>query len=87
MKAYREQIAVWAALIVLTAITWGVSYLRLGLMNVVVALVIASAKASLVALFFMRLKGEGRLVWAFALTPLFFLALIIIGTLADTLSR
>jgi cytochrome c oxidase subunit 4 len=53
----------------------------------VFALLIASAKASLVALFFMHLKGESRLVWGFALVPIFFLALILAGTLIDTMLR
>ncbi len=78
---------VWAALIVLTAVTWGVSYLHLGVFNAVVALFIASIKASLVALFFMHLKDERELVWAFALFPLAFLGLIILGTLTDTMFR
>ncbi len=77
----------WAVLMVLTAVTVAVSYVHLGMMNVVVALLIASAKASLVALFFMHLREETRLVWGFALTPLFFLVLIIAGTLTDTLFR
>ncbi len=72
---------------VLTAVTVAVSYVHLGMMNVVVALLIASAKASLVALFFMHLREETGLVWGFALTPLFFLVLIIAGTLTDTLFR
>jgi len=83
----RTYIVVWGALIVLTAVTVAVSYVHLGLMNVVVALLIASAKASLVALFFMHLRYESRLVWGFALTPIFFLVLIIAGTLSDTLFR
>ncbi|OGP80770.1 MAG: cytochrome-c oxidase [Deltaproteobacteria bacterium RBG_16_64_85] len=84
---YGIYVAVWAGLLVLTAATVAVSYLDLGLMNVVVALLIASAKASLVALFFMHLKFENRLVWTFALVPIFFLVLIIGGTLSDTLFR
>ena len=80
-------IAVWAALVVLTAATVAVSYVHLGMMNIVVALLIASVKASLVALFFMHLRRESRLVWGFALTPVFFLVLIIAGTLSDTLFR
>ena len=81
----RTYIVVWGALIVLTAVTVAVSYVHLGLMNVVVALLIASVKASLVALYFMHLRYESRLVWGFALTPIFFLVLIIAGTLSDTL--
>lgn len=80
-------IAVWAALVLLTAATVAASYMQLGMMNVVVALLIASVKASLVALFFMHLRYDSRLVWGFALTPVFFLALIIAGTLSDTLFR
>jgi cytochrome c oxidase subunit 4 len=83
----RVYLAVFAGLLALTVITVLVSYLDLGLMNVVVALLIASVKASLVALFFMHLKGESRLVWGFALVPILFLALIILGTLVDTQLR
>jgi len=87
MSAYRTYIIVWIALLILTVLTWGVSYINLGMGNVAVALLIASLKAALVALFFMHLRFENRLVWAFALVPLLFLALIIFGTLADTMSR
>ncbi|HAM32909.1 MAG TPA: hypothetical protein DDX05_01800 [Deltaproteobacteria bacterium] len=83
----RTYFAVFAALLLLTVVTVLVSYVDLGLLNVVVALLIASVKASLVALFFMHLKGENRLVWGFALVPIFFLALILLGTLTDTMLR
>ncbi|MGE5285106.1 MAG: cytochrome C oxidase subunit IV family protein [Actinomycetota bacterium] len=85
--ARRAYFIVYAALIVLTVVTVLVSYVNLGLLNVVVALLIASVKASLVALFFMHLKSEDRLVWGFALVPIAFLALIILGTLVDTMLR
>ena len=87
MAHYKTYIIVWASLIVLTAVTWMVSYLHLGLFNPVVALLIASIKASLVALFFMHLRKENELVWAFALFPIGFLMLIILGTLADAMFR
>ncbi len=83
----RTGIAVFVALLLLTVVTVLVSYVDLGLWNVVVALLIASAKAFLVALFFMHLKGESRLVWGFALFPILFLSLILIGTLVDTMLR
>jgi len=84
---YGIYLAVFAALLVLTGATVAVSYLDLGVMNVAVALLIASLKASLVALFFMHLKFENKLVWAFALVPIFFLVLIVGGTISDTLYR
>jgi len=56
--------AVLAALLFLTVLTVGASYIHFGsgMANVIIALVIASLKASLVALFFMHLSGTGRSV-------------------------
>ena len=86
-SAYGIYVVVWGGLVLLTGVTVAVSYVNLGVMKVVVALLVASVKASLVALYFMHLKSESRLVWGFALTPVFFLVLIVAGTLADTLFR
>lgn len=86
-QGYGIYVIVWGGLILLTVLTVAVSYANLGVMNIVVALLIASVKASLVALYFMHLKSESRLVWGFALTPIFFLVLIVAGTLSDTLFR
>jgi cytochrome c oxidase subunit 4 len=87
MGSRKTYILVWAALLLLTASTLGLSYVRLGAWNVAVALAIASVKASLVGLWFMHLRKESPLVWAFALVPLLVLALIILGTFSDTLFR
>lgn len=87
MRAYKTYIIVWLILLFLTVATVSVSYMQLGVFNAVAALLIASVKASLVALYFMHLRYEKELVWAFALFPIGFLALIIAGTLTDTLFR
>ncbi|HEX9860544.1 MAG TPA: cytochrome C oxidase subunit IV family protein [Nitrospirota bacterium] len=87
MKDYRIYFIVWGSLLALTFVTWRVSYIDLGVLNVVAAMVIASVKASLVALYFMHLRNESRLVWGFALFPLVFLSLMIFGTLSDVLFR
>src|SRR5262249_7313031 len=50
--------AIFATLIVLTIITVAVSYVDLGSANTVVAIVVATIKASLVALFFMHLRHD-----------------------------
>ena len=73
----RGYIAVFVALLVLTLVTVGVSYLRMPIMpTVVVALAIAAAKGALVAMFFMHLKGERPMVhWALGLTAVLFVAL------------
>ena len=87
MAAYRNYIIVWATLLVLTGVTVAVSFMELGLWNATAALSIASLKAALVAMYFMHLRHEIKLVLGFALFPLLILALIIVGTLTDTLYR
>ena len=74
----RGYLMVFGALLVLTLVTVGVSYLDLPeAETVTVALVIATIKASLVAMFFMHLKGERPMVkWPLALTAFLFVALL-----------
>jgi cytochrome c oxidase subunit 4 len=88
MTTCRTYIVVWILLLALTVVNWTISYLDIGSsMHVVAALVIASFNASLIALFFMNLRNEKKLVLMFALFPLAFLSLVIAGTIADVLSR
>ena len=72
---------------IFTAITVYVSYINFGVMNIVIALVIASIKATIVALYFMHLKFEDSITWVFALFPLSLLALLIAMTITDTFTR
>jgi cytochrome c oxidase subunit IV len=71
---------VFGALMVLTIITVGVSYLELATpMAVTVALIVAVVKGSLVALFFMHLAHERKVIyWALALTVIFFVFLMFV---------
>ena len=80
-------IIVWVALMILTGITVWVARHDFGVLNIVVALGIASIKASIVALFFMHLKYEDKLTWTFAVYPLFLLALLIGLTASDVFYR
>ncbi len=84
---YTTYLLVWLALMVLTGITVWVSYLHFGVFNIVVALLIASIKASLVALYFMHLKFEDKTTWIFVLYPIVLLALLIGLTAADVFFR
>src|SRR5215216_2231506 len=75
IKAHvRIYLMVFGALMVLTLVTVGVSYLHIPRAPAVaVALTIASVKALLVATFFMHLKGERRIIyWSLYLTAVFF---------------
>ncbi|MDQ5857597.1 MAG: cytochrome C oxidase subunit IV family protein [Acidobacteriota bacterium] len=79
--------AVFAALLVLTAITTAVAFVDLGPWNTVVALGIAFLKATLVALFFMHVRYSTRLTQITVAGGLFWLAILIVLTLSDFLSR
>jgi cytochrome c oxidase subunit 4 len=79
-KHVRIYITVFAALAALTVITVGVSYLRLPtLPAVVLALLIATVKGSLVACYFMHLISERKMIYAtLILTAVFFVVLMTI---------
>jgi cytochrome c oxidase subunit IV len=79
---------VWAALLVLTFTTYEVALIDLGPFNSVVALVIASIKATLVALFFMHVwHASEKLTKLVIVAALFFLMLLLGLTMADYVSR
>ena len=83
----RTYLAVWVGLLVLTVITVKVSYFNFGIMNLVVAMGVATLKASLVVLFFMHLKYDEKfnaIVFGASLT---FLTIFFVLTLADTMER
>ena len=80
-------VGIWLALLVLTAITVGITRLDLEGYKVLAALTIACAKAGLVIAFFMHMKYEGRLLrWLLFLT-LATLAVFIGFTFFDVLYR
>ena len=81
IKAHvRVYMMVFGALAVLTVVTVLAYFIHLPIhLAIALALLIASVKASLVALFFMHLKGEVRAIfWTLLLTATFFIVLITI---------
>ena len=83
----KQYAGVLATLLVLTAITVGASRIDFGEGNVVIAMVIATIKGTIVALFFMHLRHD-KPVNAIAFTSsLFFLALFLGFCLIDAKSR
>lgn len=84
LKVY---LAVGVSLFVLTLVTVAVSFVDFGGFNLVVAMLIASFKGSLVALYFMHLKYDNKLYLSIFLISLIFLAIFIIFTMFDTLNR
>jgi cytochrome c oxidase subunit 4 len=80
--------AVFIALLIGTGLTVYASGLDLGPLNGPVALTIASIKATLVALFFMHIKGASeKLTKLVVISALFFLLLLLGLTMADYATR
>ena len=86
-KSVRTYYTIFGALMVFTVITVAVSYLHLPIaMAIFVALVVATIKGSLVALFFMHLLHERKVIyWVLALTLIFFIFMMFVplGTNLD----
>jgi cytochrome c oxidase subunit 4 len=77
-KHVRVYITVFVALMVLTIITVGISYLDLSVpLAVTVALFVAIVKGSLVAGFFMHLVSEKKLIYAVLVLTIVFFAVLL----------
>ena len=79
--------AVFAALMVGTAITVAVAFVDLGALNNVVMLGIAMTKATLVVLYFMHVRWSTRLTWVIAASGFFWLLILFGLTMQDYLTR
>jgi caa(3)-type oxidase subunit IV len=79
--------SVLIALLILTIITVGVSRIDFGAANMLIAMFIASIKASLVIAFFMHVKWDTAINKIVFLSSFLFLSLLFIFTLADQATR
>lgn len=79
----KTYLTVFIALLILTAITVGIAQYDFGSLNLVIAMFVASMKASLVILVFMHLKYENPITWLYAFFPVFLLFLLIGGVFID----
>lgn len=80
-------LAVFGALMVLTAITVAVAFVDLGALNNVVMLGIAIFKATLVVLYFMHVRYSTRLIPVVALGGFLWVFLLFGFTMADYMTR
>jgi cytochrome c oxidase subunit IV len=81
-------VTIWIALMCLTVITAGVSFIDLGSFNTVVALSIATFKAILVVLVFMHVKYTSeKLTKTVVISAIFFLFLLLALSMADYTTR
>jgi cytochrome c oxidase subunit 4 len=80
-------VAILFALLIGTALTVWASFIDLGPWNPVIALAIATTKASLVVLFFMGVKYSSKLTKLTVFAGIFTFLILISLTLADYISR
>lgn len=83
----KTYLLVGVALLILTATTVAISFIHFGAFNLVIAMLIASVKAVLVALFFMHLLYDNKLFMAIFSISLIFVSVFIILTMFDTMER
>ena len=83
----RIYFTIFAILLTLTFLTVAVSFKNLGEMNIVVAVGIAVVKATLVVLYFMHVRYSDRMTWVVVITGFGFLAILLVLTLTDYLTR
>lgn len=83
-KHVQVYVRVFLALAALTAVTVGISYLHMPILwGIVIALVIATFKSSLVAAFFMHLVSEKKIIlWLLGIAVPLALFLLVIPVLS-----
>ena len=87
VSSLKLYVAIFCALIAFTLLTVGASNIHLGKFNLVVAVVIASMKASLVVLFFMHLRYDNKFNSMILIVSLMFIGVFFAYTLNDTEHR
>jgi len=84
---FKIYTVIFAMLLMLTLITVDVATYNFGLMNIYIALAVATVKATLVILYFMHVKYAPPLVGVFAAAGFIWLAILLTFTLSDFLTR
>ena len=87
VPSVRTYVTIWAILTFMTFATYYIAQIDLGEWNIVIALLIAFFKMSLVVLFFMNLKAENPLTKLFSAAGFFWMVLLLGQTALDYISR
>ena len=78
---------IFGCLMVLLFMTWAAAQVDLGILNVPIAVGIATIKAVLILLFFMHVKYGSRLIWLFSSAAFVFVGITFFVTFADYMTR
>lgn len=85
--APRTYLGVFAALVLLTALNVGLSFINMGAFNGAFALTIAVVEAGLVVLFFMHVRYSSRVLKLTIVAGIFTLAVLMTMSMSDYISR
>lgn len=83
----RTFVLVWLVLTMMTVLTWSVAYIDMGPFNIVVAMLVALFKMSLVVWFFMNVRRDNPLTKLFVGAGFLWLLILLALTLGDYKSR
>jgi cytochrome c oxidase subunit 4 len=87
MPSLATYYKIFALLMILAFATTAIAFVDLGIFNPIVAMAIAVTKATLVVLFFMHVRYQGRLTFVFAIAGFCWLVILLLLTAADYFSR
>jgi cytochrome c oxidase subunit 4 len=76
---------IFIVLVVLTIVTVGIAFVRFPneIVNVLLALLVATIKGCCVALFFMHLKFEGKLIYLILIVPVCLMLVLVFALIPD----
>jgi cytochrome c oxidase subunit IV len=83
----KVYIGIFLSLMVLTAVTVAAAFVSLGPFNIVIALAIATLKATLVVLYFMHARYSPKRTQLVIISAVFWLAIMLALTMSDYASR
>jgi len=84
---FRIYVVIFITLLLLTLVTVDVAFFNFGMMNIYIALAVATTKATLVILFFMHVRYQPSLMAVFAAAGFVWLLILLTFTLSDFVTR
>ena len=85
--ASKRFLSTLGALFGLLGLTIGAAYVNLGPFNIVAAMTISVAKAALIVVFFMEIRGRGPVIWIALATGFFWLGIMFALSMSDFMTR
>lgn len=83
----KTYLFVWIGLLLLATATTLIGYLDLGPFNMPIAIAIATAKATLIVMFFMQAKAEPRVIQIIIAAGVLWILFMVTNTLGDYITR